>query len=140
MQKMKIKPRVMKHKSQLSMEFFTLAGMAFLAAIIFVSLSVNEMREFKDTRDFFLIKDLGLKLQKEVSIASYVEDGYERDFTLPDKLENSLDYYILTKNTSITINSSKTVFSARIPVIYGKNFTKGSNKIEKINGKVYVNR
>ena len=136
---MKINLRIMKDKSQLSMEFFTLAGMAFLAAIIFAGLSVNEMREFKDAKDFFLIKDLGLKLQKEVSIASYVEDGYERDFTLPDKLENSVDYYILTKNTSITINSSKTVFSARIPVIYGKNFTKGSNKIEKINGKVYVN-
>ncbi len=137
---MKINPRIMKDKSQLSMEFFTLAGMAFLAAIIFAGLSVNEMREFKDAKDFFLIKDLGLKLQKEVSIASYVEDGYERDFTLPDKLENSVDYYILTKNTSITINSSKTVFSARIPVIYGKNFTKGSNKLEKIDGKVYVNR
>ena len=122
------------------MEFFTLAGMAFLAAIIFAGLSVNEMREFKDAKDFFLIKDLGLKLQKEVSIASYVEDGYERDFTLPDKLENSVDYYILSKNTPITINSSKTVFSARIPVIYGKNFTKGSNKLEKIDGKVYVNR
>lgn len=137
---MKINPRIMKDKSQLSMEFFTLAGMAFLAAIIFAGLSVNEMREFKDAKDFSLIKDLGLKLQKEVSIASYVEDGYERDFTLPDKLENSVDYYILTKNTSITINSSKTVFSARIPVIYGKNFTKGSNKLEKIDGKVYVNR
>ena len=137
---MKINLRIMKDKSQLSMEFFTLAGMAFLAAIIFAGLSVNEMREFKDAKDFFLIKDLGLKLQKEVSIASYVEDGYERDFTLPDKLENSVDYYILTKNTSITINSSKTVFSARIPVIYGKNFTKGSNKLEKIDGKVYVNR
>ena len=72
---MNIKLRIMKNKSQLSMEFFMLAGLAFLAAIIFVGASANEMKEFKDAKDFLLIKDLGLKLQKEVSIASYVEDG-----------------------------------------------------------------
>ena len=137
---MNINLKMMNNKSQLSMEFFMLAGLAFIAVIIFVGASGREIGELRDTKDFLLIKDLGLKLQKEVSIASYVEDGYERDFTLPDKLENSVDYYILTKNTSITINSSKTVFSARIPVIYGKNFTKGSNKIERISGKIYVNR
>ena len=137
---MNINLKMMNNKSQLSMEFFMLAGLAFIAVIIFVGASAREIGELRDTKDFLLIKDLGLKLQKEVSIASYVEDGYERDFTLPDKLENSVDYYILTKNTSITINSSKTVFSARIPVIYGKNFTKGSNKIERISGKIYVNR
>lgn len=137
---MNIKLKITKNKSQSSMEFFMLVGLAFLAVIIFVGVSANEVKEFKDAKDFLLIKDLGLKLQKEVSIASYVEDGYERDFTLPDKLENGVDYYILTKNTSITINSSKTVFSVRIPLVYGKNFTKGGNKIERISGKIYVNR
>ena len=137
---MNIKLKIMKNKSQSSVEFFMLVGLAFLAVIIFVGASANEMKEFKDERDFLLIKDLGLKLQSEIGIASYVEDGYERNFTLPDRLESTVDYYILTKNTSISINSSKAVFSARIPMIYGKNFTKGSNKIERISGKIYVNR
>ena len=137
---MNIKLKIMKNKSQLSMEFFMLVGLAFLAVIIFVGASAKEVGELKDTKDFFLIKDLGLKLQKEVSIASYVEDGYEREFTLPDKLENSVDYSIVNKNNSIIVNSSKTVFSVRVPLMYGKNFTKGSNKVERISGKIYVNR
>ena len=130
----------MHKKSQSSMEFFTLVGLAFLMVILFVAITVNEVREFNDQKEFLIIKDLALKLQKEVSIAASVEDGYERSFTLEDKLEGKVDYFIIVANSSISINSSKSAFSVRIPLTYGKNFTKGSNKIEKTDGKVYVNR
>ena len=130
----------MHEKSQVSIEFFTLIGLAFLMLIIIVAASANEVKEFRDRKEFFLIKDLALKLQKEVSIAASVEDGYVRSFTLPDKLDNIVDYSTINTNASITVSSSKTVFFVRVPMIYGKNFTKGINKVEKINGKVYVNR
>lgn len=121
------------------MEFFTLVGLAFVAVIIFVAVSANEVKEFRDQKEFFLIKDLALKLQKEVSIAASVEDGYERIFNLPDKLENIVDYSMRIRNNTITINSSKTVFSVAIVNVTG-DFTKGSNKIEKRNnGRIYVN-
>ena len=120
------------------MEFFTLTGLAFLAVIIFVAASANEAKEFRDQREFFLIKDLALKLQKEVAIAASVESGYERSFNLPDKLESTVDYFIATGNSTITVNSSKTVFSVAIPNIAG-NFTKGSNKVERISGKIFIN-
>ena len=120
------------------MEFFILAVLAFLAVILFVVASASEVKEFRDQKEFFLIKDLALKLQKEVNIAASVESGYERDFNLPDKLESTVDYFITTKNRTITINSSKTVFSVAIPRVMG-NFTKGSNKIEKINDEIYIN-
>ena len=130
----------MHKKSQSSMEFFALVGLAFLATILFVAITVNEVKEFSDQKEFLMIKDLALRLQKEVAIAASVEDGYERSFTLEDKLEGKVDYFTIVTNSSISINSSKAAFSARIPLIYGKNFTKGSNKVEKLNGKVYVNR
>lgn len=126
-------------KAQTSMEFFALVGLAFLATILFAAITVNEVREFSDQKEFLMIKDLALRLQKEVAIAASVEDGYERSFTLEDKLEGKVDYFTIVANSSISINSSKAAFSVRIPLIYGKNFTKGSNKIEKIDGKVYVN-
>ena len=129
----------MHEKSQVSIEFFTLIGLAFLMLIIIVAASANEVKEFRDRKEFFLIKDLALKLQKEVSIAASVEDGYERSFTLPDKLENIVDYFITIRNNTLTINSSKTVFSVAIVNVTG-DFTKGSNKIEKrTNGRIYVN-
>ena len=129
----------MHKKSQSSMEFFALVGLAFLATILFAAIAVNEVKEFSAQKEFLMIKDLSLRLQKEVAIAASVEDGYERSFALEDKLEDKVDYFIIVTNTSINVNSSKSAFSVRIPLIYGKNFTKGSNKIEKINGKVYVN-
>ena len=127
-------------KSQSSVEFFTLVGLAFLAVTLFVAVSANEIKEFRDQKEFFLIKDLALKLQKEVTIAASVEDGYERNFNLPDKLESIVDYFSIIGNNTLTINSSKTVFSVAIPTTAGKNFTKGSNKIEKISGVIYINR
>jgi len=130
----------MKMKAQSSMEFFTLIGLAFLMTILFVVASANEVREFSDQKEFLLIKDLALKLQKEVSIANSVENGYERSFTLPEKLENIVDYFTIISNNTLTINSSKTVFSVAIPGTLGKNFTKGINKIEKISGQIWVNK
>lgn len=125
--------------SQSSMEFFTLTGLGFLAVILFVAISVNEVREFRDTKEFLLIRDLALKLQKEVAIAAAVEDGYTRNFNLQDKLESIVDYFITTTNTSLTINSSKTVYSVAISNVTGE-FTKGNNKVEKISGRIYINR
>ncbi|MEK6949082.1 MAG: hypothetical protein AABX34_02595 [Nanoarchaeota archaeon] len=130
----------MKMKAQSSMEFFALVGLAFLVTILFAAITVNEVEEFSDQKEFLMIKDLALRLQKEVAIAASVEDGYERSFTLEDKLDSKVDYFTIVTNTSINVNSSKAAFSVRIPLIYGKNFTKGGNKIEKTDGRIYVNR
>jgi len=130
----------MKKLSQSSIEFFTLVGLGLVVAIFFVAFSINEIEEFGDKKEFFLIKDLALKLQKEVGVAANVEDGYIRTFTLPEKLDNIVDYFIIIKNNTITINSSKTVYTVAIPNTAGKNFTKGTNTVEKINGQIYVNR
>lgn len=127
-------------KSQSSMEFFVLVGLGFLATILFAAITVNEVREFSDQKEFLMIKDLALRLQKEVAIAASAEDGYERSFTLEDELDGKVDYFTIVTNISVNVNSSKAAFSVRIPLIYGKNFTKGSNKIEKTNGKIYVNK
>ena len=125
-------------KAQSSMEFFMLVGLAFFAVILFSAVSANEVKEFRDQKEFFLIKDLALKLQKEVILAADAEDGYARSFTLPEELENIVDYFIQIRNNSITINSSKTAISVAIVNVTG-DFTKGSNKIEKTAGVIYIN-
>jgi len=129
----------MHKKAQSSMEFFTLMGLAFLGTILFVVASIHEVKELRDQKEFFLIKDLALKLQKEVALASVAVAGYERSFNLEEKLEDIVDYFVTIRNNTITINSSKTVFSVAIVNVTG-DFTKGSNKIEKKNdGRIYVN-
>ena len=130
----------MKCKGQSATEFLTFVGLAFIAVILFAVASANEAKEFRDQKEFILIKDLALKLQREVIAAATSEDGYERSFTLPEELENTFDYFMVIGNTTLTINSSKSVFSVAVPDTSGKNFTKGINKVEKADGIVYINR
>ena len=125
-------------KAQSSMEFFLLVGLAFLATILFVGLSANEIKEFRDTKEFLIIKDLALKLQKEVSIAATVEEGYERSFDLPERLENNVDYFTTMRNNTLTVNSSKAVITVAVSNVTG-DFTKGTNTIKNTGGRVFVN-
>ena len=62
-------------KSQSSTEFLILTGLGFLIVMVFIALSANEVKEFRDQKEFFLLKDLALKLQKEASIAASVEEA-----------------------------------------------------------------
>jgi hypothetical protein len=128
----------MNFKSQSSIEFMVLAGMAFFAVIIFVGVSIDEIKEFKDRKEFLTIKDLALKLQKEVSIAAYVEDGYDRTFTLPNELQGPVDYTIQMTDKNIVVSSSKSVFTVAIPTVTGT-FVKGANTIQKTNGQILIN-
>jgi hypothetical protein len=130
----------MKIKAQSSMEFFLLVGLAFIATIVFVALAINEVKEYNDQKQYLLIKDMALRLQKEISIASTVEDGYYRSFSLVEKLDGSVNYDTAIINRSLSINASKSTISVPITTVYGNNFTKGTNIITKEDGKVYVNK
>ena len=47
-------------KSQSSMEFFALVGFAFLTSIIIVAVSVSEIKDFRDKKEFDMRDDCKL--------------------------------------------------------------------------------
>ena len=55
-----------------------MSGLALITAIIFVSVSLAQAKNLQQTKELLLLKDIALKIQKEVSIASYTEDGCSR--------------------------------------------------------------
>jgi hypothetical protein len=126
------------HRAQSSMEFFVFCGLAFVVAILFTLYAVDELKSMMIQQEYNLVRDLGIALQKETMIAASVEDGYVRHFEVPQQLHATLAFTIRTANTSVSVESAKAAFSASIPEIEG-NFTKGSNRIEKRQGVVYVN-
>lgn len=125
-------------KSQIIMEFLLLAGIALIATIIFVE-SINQNKDLHITNEFLQLKDVALKIDNEISITSYVKDGYSRNFKLPEKINNRA-YNISIVNNTLTIwtNATNTIFSTRILNITGY-LKKGSNTITKSNGVTYIN-
>src|SRR3989338_1369432 len=107
-------------RAQVSVEFFILVGMGFLIAIGFEIAALDQLKDFRVQRESDAVKDLALKLQKEALIAASVEDGYVRDFTIPIQLDNSVNY------------------TFTIPNSVG-NLSKGSNRINKTGGVIYIN-
>jgi len=119
------------------MEFMLFSGIAMITAVIFISISVNQIKNLKDTEEYLLLEDIALKIQNEVSIASYAEDGYERNFKLPNNV-NSKPYNFILVNNSLVVWTNTTPYTLSIINITGY-FKKGVNTITKTSGRINVN-
>ena len=125
-------------KAQVSAEFFVLLGLAFLIAIAFELASIDQLNQFRVQKESEAVKDLALKLQKEVLVAATVEDGYVRTFQIPDNLDR-INYSLTTlNNRTITVQSKNSIYIVAIPKAIG-NVTKETNVINKIGGVIYIN-
>ena len=124
-------------KAQISAEFFVLLGLAFLIAIAFELASLDQLNDFRNKKESDAVKDMALKLQREFFVAANVEDGYVRTFTIPETLDR-INYTLTTVNSTITVESAKSLFIVSIPNAIG-NAAKGSNTINKTGGVIYIN-
>lgn len=122
--------------AQISAEFFVFVGLAFLIAIAFEIASLEQLNDFRLQKESEAVKDLALKLQKEVLTAAAVEDGYVRAFEIPEKLDN-VNYTLTTLNYTITIKSKNAFYIVPIPRAIGV-VGKGTNTINKTNGVIYI--
>lgn len=126
-------------KSQVSMEFFILVGAALLMVIVFSFASLDHLEDFEDQREYNLVKDIALKLQTEIYLAATSEEGYRRQFDIPDKLEDVFNYSVVIKNNnSLIVYTTKSLYIVSVPQIEGS-ISKGINNISKQGGIVYVN-
>jgi len=123
--------------AQVNVEFFIFMGLAFMITIAFGVTSVNQLKDFSNQKENEAVKDLALKLQKELIVAATVEDGYLRVFNISDKLEN-INYSLTTVNSIITVQSANALYIVSIPNIVG-NLSKGKNVINKTGGVIRIN-
>lgn len=124
-------------KAQISAEFFVLLGIVFLIAIAFEVASLGQLNDFRLKKENDAVRDVALKIQKELLIAVAVEDGYVRQFELPDKVD-SVNYSLTTQNSTINVESKNSYYSVSVPKVVG-NASKGANVINKTGGVVYIN-
>ena len=127
----------MNSKTQVSTEFFIFLGLAFLVAVAFEIASLTQLNDFRAEKENEAIKDVALKLQKELFVAATVEDGYVRSFKMSDKI-GEINYSITTLNSTIIVQSKNGFYTVSIPKVVG-NASKGINIINKTGGVVYIN-
>lgn len=124
-------------KSQISVEFYIFLGLSFLIAIAFAIASLEQLNDFRVQQESDAVKDLALKLQQELLVAATVEDGYVRTFQIPVNLD-SINYSLTTQNSTIAVQSKNAFYIVLIPTAIG-NISKGTNRINKTGGVVYIN-
>ena len=124
-------------RAQVSAEFFILLGIIFLTAIAFELVSLDHLKDFRIQKESDSVKDMAIKLQKEILVASTVEDGYVRIFTLPAQLE-SINYSVAIENSTLVVTSKNAFYTVSIPIVVG-NLTQGTNNITKTGGVIHIN-
>ena len=127
----------MRSRAQISAEFMIFVILAFLLAISITFSAAKQSKDFRVQREGEIIRSFALKIQRELLLASYVEDGYVRILELPDKIEN-INYTLISTNSTITVKSSYALHVVTIPSLNGT-LMKGSNVINKTGGVLRLN-
>lgn len=131
----------MAHKrAQISIEFIIIIGaLFFFIAIFFLAIQSN-MAEGNDEKERLLVKEVALIVQDEINLALESADGYKRNFQLPEKIRH-LEYKVNVTAGVVYIRTEDGKHALALPVanVTGDvNIT--DNTIEKINGKIYLNK
>ena len=123
-------------KSQISLEFLTLIGLALVILICALIIASSNLEMKQDEEEQIAVKDLAMMIQNELYLAAQVRDGYQREIMVPYKV-NIWDYTINQTNISLSIQTSNVYYELAIPKIIG-NISKGSNIIRNQGGNVTV--
>lgn len=124
-------------KGQLTVQFLILVGVMFIVFIVFIAGLGSKYKEIEDSEESVIVKDIGLKIKKEIDLVPSLSDGYERNFEVPLYIKGK-NYSIFTGSGYLSVYTADHEFTARIPNIVGS-VSKGENVIRKIDGVIYVN-
>ena len=116
------------------MEFVSMIGIAMLVFFGYMFLFSELFNDNIDEKKHSLATDLAFSLQNEFIMASEVNLGYRREFTVPENLDG-YDYDLANTKNVLIVNYTQPLV---IPETVG-NITKGINVIENLNGTLCLN-
>ena len=79
--------------SQVSTEFMVFVGMAIVLLMIYMVIANNFLNLAYAQQEIISAQDLAKILKNEINLASRVENGYIKEFQLPEKIDNK-GYFI----------------------------------------------
>lgn len=121
---------------QAAVEFIVLIVILFSVFLVYTVNTRSQMDEIRDKKEYALLNDVAKTAQNEILTAVKVEDGYRREFELPDTLEG-INYSINITGIMVVAYSENHEQALIIPQVNGT-IKKGVNVITKENGIVNI--
>ncbi|MBW2992661.1 hypothetical protein KY345_05585 [Candidatus Woesearchaeota archaeon] len=125
-----------RNRAQAAIEFIVLIVILFSVFLVYTVSTRKKMDEIRDKKEYTLLRDITKTAQNEILTAVKVEDGYYREFELPDTLEG-INYTINITGTMVIAYSENHEQAFMIPAVNGT-VKKGVNVITKENGIVQI--
>lgn len=137
---MKLSSKHQKRRAQVAIEFLIIvSALVFFVSILLLTIQ-NKQENESYNRQNIQLKEIALTIQNEINLALKSSDGYSRNFEIPPTSGNQ-EYEVTILPGIVYINTTDTrhALSLPVPAVIG-NINKTKNKIEKINGKIYLNQ
>jgi hypothetical protein len=125
-----------KKRGQAAIEFIILIVILFSVFMVYAVSTRTKMDEIRDEKEYILLRDVIRMAQNEILTAVKVEDGYLREFELPETLE-LINYTINLTNGIIIGDTENHEYAVMVPSVNGT-LKKGKNTITKENGIVNI--
>jgi len=125
--------------SQSAIEFLFLIGFVmFFFTVFFLIIQKDNADKIRERKEI-AVREMALDVQNEINLAHQSLDGYSRNFNIPEKL-NSLEYEINITEDMVYVRITDTREAIALPVLnVTGDLVKGTNKIKKENGEVFLN-
>jgi len=125
-------------RGQVAVELFMLIGILALFSITILLIASDKTQRVYLDNEYIASKDFGFSMQKEILIASEVDDGYLRNFDVPADI-NGIDYQINISNGSFVLKTSNFEHIFYVPYVAGQFNIGALNRINRTAGTIYIN-
>lgn len=129
----------MSSRSQSALEFVALASVMLLVTVGFFAITSSKILESQEQGNKKIAEDIANFAYREIEIAKSTQDGYTRLFTMPETVNRVVYTINITDDRELIVTYLDHEFIKFLPANTTGNISRGLNKIEKINGIVYLN-
>lgn len=124
-------------KSQIIIEFSLMLAAIALFSMLIMQLINIKMGDNLDESSYIKLQEYAKNIQSEFTLAYVSRDGYQRDFIIPNQINNK-DFDINIQGKFLILNQSGRWVSLVIPNVNGT-LKKGENTIINKNGYIKIN-
>jgi hypothetical protein len=125
-------------KSQFGIEFVILLTFMLMVFVGVFAVVTYKLIDLEESRKQQMAEEVANRVNNEIKLARANNDGYERIFELPTKIEGKSYDIRIIENRELVVDYSGYEYVLFLPEKVKGNITTGLNKIQRIDGIVYI--